>query len=553
MTASVDSKLPTSPRWAFLVVVVLVPALQVLQSLVALYRVPAFWRFYADPPYMYLFNSLSLATGLTPQHVDHPGTSLQWLMAGIERATFTVSGNRGSLADDIAWNPEKYLNVTGVALAILFAASVTFFSWQLLRSVGAFPALIAGLLILSGSGLTVPWIVTATPEALVASVVLGILGILVPTLVNRSSQPSLQQLVALGALFAIGFTAKVIILPLVVLFIFALKIRGLVIAAGSAIVMSLLVLIPVLELLPRMLGWFANLAGSSGRYGGDSPSSVTSNIQSGLLIVTREYSLTWLALAAFAVALVIGIRNAGVGAIWPDRLPMLGLTASIAATLAVSFKETTDRDFILLVGLVPALAGLTSAWMQQFAVPMRLRKSRLLRALQGSVLVVLTLTAAAFNLRSFNEIRKIEERSDREVATLEFASEQDGVVVHSFLAQNEYFALMLGSEWAYHPYSSRIIARFPDNLYYNAFLSTIFGKRSDDSIGYLDCSDLNPLVQLRGLFFVLPGDFGPSGDHETPGQITLADGSVLEFDPTAVEVFDKRLSAIEIDACIPSE
>ena len=532
-----------------LLAVVVVPLLQLAQSLYALSRLPAFWRFYADPPYMYLFNSLSLGTGLTPQHVDHPGTSLQWLMAGIERATFALSGSQDSLPADIAWDPEKYLTMTGVVLSFLFAVSVAFFLGRIAQTAGAPAALVAGILILAASGLTVPWIVTATPEALVAVCVLLVLGILMPTLMDRSAQIDWRLLVIVGVLLAIGVTAKIIILPLLVVFIFVLRLRDLFILAGITAIAALLILIPVFELFTRMFGWFTNLARTSGRYGGESPSSVTSNLQAGLSTVTREFGLTWVVFALFLILFVVALRRPAAGIAWSMRLPAAGIALTIVASIAVSFKESTDRDFISLVGLVPTLAALMVVWLRRIEDSLSRPRATLLRRLCIAGVALIVSAAALANYRSFTEIDEIRERSDREVATMERASQGDGVTAHAFLAQNEYFALMLGSEWAYHPYSDEIIERFSDKLYFNAFLSTVFGTKLDGSIGYLECRDFVSLMDSGNLTFVLPGDFTLNGDRENTGEIMLADGSVLTFDPNEVELFAGPLSSVPIQGC----
>lgn len=543
---------PSRPRWqswGFIVAVILIPILQLVQSLSTLYLLPAFWRFYADPPYMYLFNALSLGTGLTPQHVDHPGTSLQWLMAGVEHATFLVSGSQDSLPSDIAWNPEKYLTATAITLAVLFATSVGFFLWRVLCFVGSIPAIVAGVLIIAGSGLTVPWVITATPESLVATASLTFLGVLMPSLANRSVQLDWRLWILLGLLIAIGATAKIIMLPLLLLLAFVFRLRALVVIVGTAAFATMLILIPVFELLPRMFGWFANLARSSGRYGGESPTSMSSNVQAGMMTVTRDFGLVWIVVIVFVAVLVWSFRRPLTGVQWSERLPAVGVAFTAIATIAVSFKQSTDRDFMLLIGLIPTLAALTTLWIQRLC-GCTSDSSNLRRRLVG-VFVILTLAAVAVlsNYRSFAEINQIRVRTDQEVLVLEEASRRDGFVAHSFLAQNEFFALMLGSEWAHHPYSDRIVARFPRNLYYNAFWSTVYGTRADGSIGYLDCADLRPLAELGQLTFVLPGDFTTMGDQGTPGEIALVDGSVLAFDPKDVDLFAERLSAVPISGC----
>ena len=378
-----------------------------------------------------------------------------------------------------------------------------------------------------------------------------ILGLLAPTLVDRSNQPRWTVLLAIGVVFAIGFTAKIIIVPMVILLVATLRFRGLLIAGVTTLAVSALVLVPVYDLLPRMFGWFTNLARSSGRYGGDSPSSMTSNLQVGLSIVTRDYGLTWLVMGIFIAALVLSLGYQQAGITWSQRIPAIGVAATVAATVAMSFKESTDRDFILLVALVPSLAALTALWIRRCLVRMPssrdVRSWAMLVVTLGFLLTVMVLQ----NFRSLMEISEIRENSDMQVALLEEASQVESVVAHSFLAQNQYFALMMGSEWAHHPYSSVILARFPNNLYYNAFWSTVFGERVDQSVGLLGCRDLDSLINDEGLTFVLPGNFTEVGGQETPGSIELIDGTTLTYVPNDVRLFGERLSRVPIKACVP--
>jgi len=536
-------------RVALIVAVVVAPILQLAQSLIALRLLPPFWKFYADPPYMYLFNSLSLGTGLTPQHVDHPGTSLQWLMAGIERITFVASGLRSSLPADIAWFPEKYLSATGVVLAVIFAGSMAFLTLRITRTFGSLAGVVSAAAILGASGLTVPWLVTATPEAVVASCSLLILALLVPTMADRDRQPAVPVVLTMGLLFAVGLTAKVIMAPLVISVIVMLKWRQIIGFGLSAVAAALVILVPVFELFPRMFGWFTNLAGSSGRYGGDSPTSITSNFVTGMQTATVEYWLVWAALIVLVVMAVAYWRGARSRESLSVLIAAGGLGAGIAAVLAVSFKETTDRDFILLVGLVPTLLALgMSAWARsRVELDGRVDHGRTWVAVV--VVGVLALSAIVSNVSSFRELTGISERVDEEAVILQEATPDSGTVIHSFLARNEFYPLMLGSEWAYHPYSQEILTRFPDNIFYNPFLSTLFGNSRQGNIGYLNCDDLTPLIQGDGLTFVMPGDYS-APNPEGEGRFELQDGTALIFAPGDVQLYQGPLSTITITECL---
>ncbi len=65
----------------------------------------------ADPAYVYLFNSMNLAHGYIPGHIDHPGTVLQYLGAIVLRVTYLVDGTAPTLIEDVMQKPEKYLHI----------------------------------------------------------------------------------------------------------------------------------------------------------------------------------------------------------------------------------------------------------------------------------------------------------------------------------------------------------------------------------------------------------------------------------------------------------
>src|SRR6266496_3808181 len=46
-------------------------------------RGPFYCGYYYDPDYNYLFNALNLSLGFRPEHIDHPGTTVQLFGAAI--------------------------------------------------------------------------------------------------------------------------------------------------------------------------------------------------------------------------------------------------------------------------------------------------------------------------------------------------------------------------------------------------------------------------------------------------------------------------------------
>ena len=81
----------------------------------------------ADPSYVYLFNSMNLAHGYLPGHVDHPGTVLQYLGAVVLRVIYWVDGTAPTLIEDVMQKPEKYLSaIANVAIFLNVLAMFIF-------------------------------------------------------------------------------------------------------------------------------------------------------------------------------------------------------------------------------------------------------------------------------------------------------------------------------------------------------------------------------------------------------------------------------------------
>ena len=80
----------------------------------------------ADPSYVYLINSLSLAqmNGYNIGHVDHPGTPLQITGAVVVKIFYTFSNGKNNIAEDVLARPEVYMNAIDFALIILNAAGL---------------------------------------------------------------------------------------------------------------------------------------------------------------------------------------------------------------------------------------------------------------------------------------------------------------------------------------------------------------------------------------------------------------------------------------------
>ncbi|WP_448527972.1 hypothetical protein [Raineya sp.] len=83
----------------------------------------------SDPSYVYLINATNLAYGKNPQHVDHPGTTLQYLGVVVIRTLYWIDGEKSTLAEDVLTYPEKYLHTFANVIIVLNVLASFVIGW----------------------------------------------------------------------------------------------------------------------------------------------------------------------------------------------------------------------------------------------------------------------------------------------------------------------------------------------------------------------------------------------------------------------------------------
>src|SRR6185503_16326557 len=88
-----------------------------------------------DPDYAYLFNGLNLLSGVAPEHIDHPGTTLQlFAAAGIKLVNLTSTSHAAAVS--VVQHSESYLRGLNAALMICYSISLFLFGALVWRKTG---------------------------------------------------------------------------------------------------------------------------------------------------------------------------------------------------------------------------------------------------------------------------------------------------------------------------------------------------------------------------------------------------------------------------------
>lgn len=267
---------PTNKRTHFLLAIL--PALVLMIGFWASsLRGPYHYGLNSDPEYPYLFNAVNLLLLDSPGHTDHPGTTLQLLLAAVVGTRHFIVcgfGDCGALQVHVFSNPEAYLRFANLALMFLLAAVVWYAGRYVCRNTQSLwiavvfqSAVFVFPVVLQSLG-------RVSPEPLIVILSFAYLAPFVVLAANRSVDADaapvdhLAEASWTGALFGAAFVTKITCAPLGIL-LFALpgakaKVRFLLCALAS----GLLFVLPVIHKIPAILKWAQSLLMNSGHYGG---------------------------------------------------------------------------------------------------------------------------------------------------------------------------------------------------------------------------------------------------------------------------------------------
>ncbi|HEY0552116.1 MAG TPA: hypothetical protein VGF13_21120 [Verrucomicrobiae bacterium] len=457
-----SSGLQPSKKKAWLLLVAPVVFL-CLHALFSQARGPFFLPLNYDPDYAYLLNGLNIVNGAAPEHLDHPGTSLQLFAAACIKLANIRSSSDATIMAVLAGS-ESYLRAMNSALMSLYALALLFVGAVVWRKTGS----IAAALLLQVTPFLLPEdfyeIARFRPE----SIILIVVFLMAATLyihALREDRESLGSIVWMSFLVATGLITKINFLPLVLLPLFCLRSwRN---RAGYIVLTGTFAAIWLLPLKPRFkefIVWTTGLITRQGRYGTGEPGFLPPHyfeFLAQLFVARPMFFLTlWLSLAALAYAW--GWRRKGTN---PQEARLIKLLIGV---VVVQIGE------YLMVGkfeqaryLIPAMALCGLNWVILLTLirhwgkkPIELLWLRLACISAGSIFAVWSGLKTGHACIQMANVRDEHRAMARELET-NFA---DKTVVYYYGCSSRYHALWFGNTYAGHRYGKVIIAElFPNH------------------------------------------------------------------------------------------
>lgn len=226
----------------------------------------------ADPSYQYLLNGLMLLNGHAPFHTDHPGTTIQALMAmtmGIQwvLGLWGTNGPREEIFFSVLANPESYLLTVSMLMVALNTISLLYLGKRVYASTNSFMLATVSQISPFLFSIACPSIAYPSTESLLFFSSTLLLGLLTPAIFKSNNEhcKSINP-IHIGIVCGFGLATKLNFAPLFFL-ILLLKFRQGAIATITAALAFVLFIAPAWPKLGQLYKWGLSLMTHEGNYG----------------------------------------------------------------------------------------------------------------------------------------------------------------------------------------------------------------------------------------------------------------------------------------------
>jgi hypothetical protein len=418
----------------------------------------------SDPSYAYLFNALQLAETGTVFHVDHPGTTAQ--AAGALLLLWSrVGKSTESWIQSVLEQSEDHLEMI-VALANAATAGVLFFGgwflYQRLDDLGL--ALLAqgpSVIFSLSHGYTATWF---APELFFPAIGFALSCVCFVAL--REGGQSRWLAWWAGVLSGLGLFNKMTFLPYMALGALCFSRRSMVIFLAGFTSTLLLWLCAVWGQMNYFIGWVANLALHSGKWGEGStgvldPSCYPRDLAN--LLTSDPLYLPFLILGVLLPAMWFFRKRSGAGMEALEFRTLFGLTLMDIFSFLLVAKHSAPHYLVPMVSLAPLGVLLISSGLQSLSGG----------RLRPAWLALLLLPGLAASIPGFrHEVRRLEVRHAEETALQQAAvslarsaSEGPAPLAFFYRGSSPEYALFFGNVYAGLRYASTLSRLYPQALF----------------------------------------------------------------------------------------
>lgn len=447
-------------------VLLIVPAMVLLVGAVMrLLEGPFYYAFNSDPEYSYLLNALLILEGQTPHHVDHPGTTLQLLIAATVRVVSFFKPDE-PLVTSVLTHPEFYLHVAhGVILSLTALASFVlgYALHKATQRTGLTLFLQALPFLFFGSWLN---LARVFPESLIMP--LGCLftacGLLLHTREHKINPYYLALL--MGSFGALATMSKITFLPIACAgFFLCFNHKEKSCYILSTITVGALAFAPAFPKFMAMIGFFGQIATHAGHYGTGPEGLVdlSLSLRFILALLWRE-PLFFLLFACLSYLLIREVASHCSKALFT---PAVGLWLACFVLLLLVIKHPRVHYLTPIFTTLPLIWVLSPQVLQRFRsltarfTRLPIARKRLLK-ISGAIILTSTLGAQIIN------VWQQRNASARAAEAIEEAL-RNQLHITSYLSSDKAYALAMGNSWTGHHFAEELDEIYPGRIFYSAW------------------------------------------------------------------------------------
>jgi hypothetical protein len=412
-----------------------------------------------DPAYPYLFNGMGLMRGFAPEHVDHPGTTLQMLTGVVSLVDWVVRRAVGATTLNfeaaVLSDAESYLLTISVVLLILNVVGLFYLGLKIARSSGSLAVAMlaqAGYLLFAGQ---LPRFAYVSPEALTifdAAIVMGLLSPYLfsdPEYRGRTADP-----VLIGLFLALGLISKITFLPVLGLMLLIPGFRSRLLCLASLLLFSVAFFGPALSKFSYWWDFVRRIVRHS-QYYGEGPVEFME-----LAAVPSRMWAFWQNLpvlyVAFIAAALVGVFQL-FSVRRPDRTVWQAsvFSAIISLGLLSAIKHYGFRYAIPSLAIVPSVLAWSMFHFVKIFPGHRPRQAFAVTAVVGAVALSIP------GIRTcFSNLSIVDTARARELAPLntELAKYPHAIVIGSYGARTPGYAIEFGLYYVKVPYQKMVAA-----------------------------------------------------------------------------------------------
>jgi hypothetical protein len=228
----------------------------------------------SDPAYQYLLNGLLVLNGHTPFHIDHPGTPVQILIAGVLYVTWSVATLLGLLQESldisVGTHSERYLQIISYVLVLMNCMASYILGHQIFKS--TLNIWLAFFVQASAVAFGVVFVRMSypEPESLLILASMLLIASLAPSIfepTTEGKQTSVWRKVLPGVVCGFGVAVKLTFIPMLAMLFLLRSTKSIAVSILATLLSWFVWVSPMLPELPRFFNWIGGIATHSGQYG----------------------------------------------------------------------------------------------------------------------------------------------------------------------------------------------------------------------------------------------------------------------------------------------